>query len=309
MTTRRSFLGGAAALAACAVRAQDRSPTGDPALDAIQRELDEVEPADFKAYCRPGDPLELYAPPAEPPRFAALRRLDDAFRTVQRAVAETVVPAGGPPAVWYVYNMGVVVKTPQTVFAIDLLHRQGPLMEPLLDFALVTHNHDDHADDALLALMDRHRKTVVSNFLCNYGAHKGGEMPGGYIRGEGTLEIGDVKIRATPSDHNGYLREFTSAFEITVGDWTLYHTGDSWRPSMLNPARPPDLWVCHPRNGLDIVKCVSKFHPRRTVIAHLNELGHQGGGRVSVADALETAAAIEAEGAEAVIPVWGERIQ
>ena len=58
MTTRRSFLGGAAALAACAVRAQDRSPTGDPALDAIQRELDEVEPADFKAYCRPGDPLE-----------------------------------------------------------------------------------------------------------------------------------------------------------------------------------------------------------------------------------------------------------
>ena len=99
-TTRRTFLGGAAALAACAVRAQDRTPTGDPALDAIQAELDEVEPADFKAYCRPSDPLELYVPQAAPSRFAALRRLDDAFRAVQRAVAETAVPAGGPPAVW-----------------------------------------------------------------------------------------------------------------------------------------------------------------------------------------------------------------
>ncbi len=284
---------------------------GQPAVPAVlsdfQRDVDSITPYAYESFKAGGPDL-----PEKIVRLAydanpGLKRYDDAFRKVMDEVQSTIVT--GRPAVWLIYNMGVVVKTPQTVFAIDLLHRQGPLMEPLLDFALVTHNHDDHADDALLALMDRHRKTVVSNFLCNYGAHKGGEMPGGYIRGEGTLEIGDVKIRATPSDHNGYLREFTSAFEITVGDWTLYHTGDSWRPSMLNPARPPDLWVCHPRNGLDIVKCVSKFHPRRTVIAHLNELGHQGGGRVSVADALETAAAIEAEGAEAVIPVWGERIQ
>ena len=305
-----TFLGGAASGRAEGepARQDDAPPNAVPErLAAFQRDVDSVPPSAYWLFrdagpdCRENLVRQTHA------NFPGLKRYDEAFEKVMAEVQSTSVT--GAPAVWLVYNMGLVVKTPKVVFAIDLAHRQGLRMEPLLDFALVTHNHTDHVDPALLALMDRNKKTVVSNFLCNYGAHRGGKMPGGYSRGTNTLEIADVEIRVTPSDHNDYLREFTSAFEITVGDWTLYHTGDSFRTSMLNPTRAPDLWVCHPHNGIGIDWAVRKFHPKKTVIAHLDELEHEGTGRIDVRRALADAAMVEAEGSEAVIAIWGDRIQ
>ena len=285
-------------------RAVDPAPL--PA-DAFQRELDAISAPDYLVFRAAGpwmpEPQRLAAFVANP----GLHRYDIAIDKVIAEVRKTEVSA--VPAVWFVYNMGLVVKTPKTTFAIDLAHRQGLLMEPLLDFALVTHNHEDHVDTALLAMMDRHGKTVASNFLCNYGAVRGESMPGGYTRCEKTFEIGDVAIRCTLSDHNRYLADFTTAFEVSVGDWTLYHTGDSSNIDKLHPTRQPDLWVVHPRCGLNVADGVRKFHPKRTVIAHLFELGHPiDRWRWSIADGRAEAARAEAAGTEAVIPLWGERI-
>ena len=134
-----------------------------------------------------------YVPQDGPPRFAALRRLDDAFRAVQRAVAETTVPAGGPPAVWYVYNMGIVVKTAQSLFSVDLQHRFAEELAPSLDFALITHNHHDHYTRRFYDAMNGiQRKTVVSNFLDNYAAHFGKKAPGGFTRAEKIFTFKDV---------------------------------------------------------------------------------------------------------------------
>ena len=309
-TTRRTFLGGAAALAACAVRAQDRTPTGDPALDAIQAELDEVEPADFKAYCRPSDPLELYVPQDGPPRFAALRRLDDAFRTVQRAVAETVVPAGDPPAVWYVYNMGVIVKTRKSLFSIDLCHRLAPTIADELDFAVISHNHLDHYTRRFYeAMNNREHKTVVSNFLDNYSAHFNKRGSGGYTRAEKTFTFKDVTVKTALSDHNAYLIDFTTTFEIDVGGFRIYHTGDSQNIDKLNPSRTPDLWIVHPRCGLKVPDGIAKFHPKKTVIAHLFELGHAvDRWRWRVSDGQAELKKAEEAGGAAVMPLWGDRL-
>ena len=43
-------------------------------------------------------------------KYPVLRRYDEAFRKVVREMRETKVE-GDTPAVWYVYNMGVIVKT------------------------------------------------------------------------------------------------------------------------------------------------------------------------------------------------------
>ncbi len=277
-------------------------------LRGFQRDVDATPASAYELFRAAGPQLSETAVKSVHRDFPGLQRYDEALEKVMREVQATDVD--GTPAVWMVYNMGLIVKTPAKTFAIDLAHRLGLLLEPLLDFALITHNHDDHVDTGLLKTMDGHGKTVVSNFFGNYGAHRAEGTPGGYTPARGVLRIGDAVIRAVPSDHNAYLRDFTLAYEITVGGWTLYHTGDSANIGKLNPKRKPDLWVVHPRCGLDVAAGVRKFQPARVVIGHLCELGHvPGRWRWTMNDGLAEAAKAEAAGTETVVPVWGDRIQ
>ena len=95
------------------------------------------------------------------------------------------------------------------------------------DFAVITHNHLDHYTQKFYNEMNsRLHKTVVSNFMDNYGAvfHKG---VGGFARGERTFRIKDVVVRTYQSDHNEFLRGFTMPAEIECGDYTIFHVGDT----------------------------------------------------------------------------------
>ena len=307
--TRKGFIGGAAAFGALHVLAQDHSPTGDARLDAVQSEINEVSPEDFQAYCRPKTGLDEYVPQEGTPKFAALRRLDAAFRKVVSEVRETKVAEGATPAVWYVYNMGVIVKTHEALFSVDLQHRFSEELAPELDFALITHNHHDHYTRRFYETMNnRLRKTVVSNFADNYGAHFS-NRPGGFTRGGKTFRFKDVEIKTSTSDHNSYLIDFTMPFEITVGNFRIFHSGDSQNLAKLNPAEAPDLWFVHPFCGLPVEAGVVKFRPKKTVIVHLNELGHaKNRWRFTYKDGSNVKAKAEAVGGVVLMPLWGERI-
>ena len=275
-------------------------------LDAFQQELDAITPDDYSKFQLAGvdlpDAERLAAYAAHP----GLKRYDDAFEKIFVEAQSTTVT--DKPAVWLVYNMGVVVKTPQALFTIDVNHRLATCLEPFLDFALITHNHKDHYSEAFYAAMDRKGKTVVNNFASNYGAHYAKRM-GGYTRAEKTFTIKDVTIKTTPSDHNKYLIDFTTAFEISVGDYTIYHSGDSQNIDKLNPSRTPDLWIVHPYCGLKVAAGIEKFHPKLTVIAHLFELGHAvDRWRWSVADGQKAQKQAEEAGGAAIMPLWGDRI-
>lgn len=277
-------------------------------FERFQRDVDATSAPDYETFRAAGPDM----PVAERDEFLAshpgLRRYDEAFDRLLANVAATTV--AGRPAVWFLYNMGLVVKTPRATFGIDIAHRQDVRLEPLLDVALVTHNHDDHVGAALLRIMNRHGKTVVSNFIANYGPLRNGNGIGGYTRKEKTFAIADATIRTALSDHNSYLEGFTTTFELTVGDWTLYHTGDSYNLAQLAPTHTPDLWIVHPRCGLHVADAVRKFHPRRVVIGHLCEMGHPPTqGRWTLQDGLDEAAKAEGAGAETIVPLWGTRLQ
>ena len=151
--------------------------------DVRQKEIDEVQPQMFKDFLSDGDARGC----------KALLRLDEAFHKVFEEVSNTKVE--DKPAVWLVYNMGIVVKTRSTLFTIDFHHRLAPQIADRLDFALITHNHADHYTNEFYDVMNRKlKKTVVSNFADNYGAHHGGSsLGGGFTRGGKKFKFRDVE--------------------------------------------------------------------------------------------------------------------
>lgn len=296
--TRRNFICGAGAtFAATAFGVGGEKDV----LDRWQAETDLVRPESYLGYLRDGDTRA----------FASLEKLDAGFQKVMDEVKACRVT--GIPAVWHVYNMGFVVKTPNALFSIDLNHRRDEELAPLLDFALITHNHNDHYRNPFYKAMDKAGKTVISNFKDNYGAadwRKGGKYweAGGYTRAEKKFKLKDVEIRTALTDHNPYLVDFTTTFEIRVGKWRLFHTGDCGNAAKLSTVwGKPDLWLVFPGCGIDIAAAYRKIKPKRMVFGHLWELGHETG-RLTTPMVKAARERVEALGGKVDVPLWGERV-
>ena len=291
---RREFIVGATAAAAVLPVCADEIPDR---YGELQAKIDEVTPQVWGRYRQTGDTQG----------FAALAAHEAAFAKVRQEIAATVVT--NRPAVWFVYNMGFIVKTREALFSIDLLHPRATELVPQLDFALITHYHDDHYTEAFYRAMDESGKIVIQNFLCNYGTRKR-KIMGGYTRAEKTFRIKDVEISTALTDHNDYLVDFTTAFEITMGDFTIYHTGDCATAGKVKLHKPnPDLWIVHPRCGLKPCDGAAVIAPKKTIVAHLNEMGHaRDRWRWTWQDGLAEKAKLESAGYAAEVPLWGDRI-
>lgn len=321
-TTRRNFIytGTAAAVGGCNPQSststqseqqkQSEQPKQSPAApvpaesrpsDAIaewQKETDLVASHIYGAYMRDGKTRGL----------ASLEKLENSFKNVYREALDTKVD--DVPAVWSVYNMGYIVKSRKAMFCIDLVHRREKEFAPYLDFALITHNHGDHWRAPLYQALNSAGKTVISNFLDNYGAAHPWKKNGGFTRARKTFKIKDVEIRTSLIDHNDYLIDFTTAFEIRIGDFILYHTGDSGRGTeekLVTTWGHPDLWLFFPGCGIDVAKAVEKVGAKRIVFGHLWELGHKTGrlNEPLIRRALEKA---KPKCQDVSVAFWGDRI-
>ena len=304
-STRLEFIGSAAAAVAAPEVLADNpgvqslvTSAEDAVLDRWQAETDLATPELYFKYWQDADTRGL----------ASLEKLEAGFEKALREAKETVV-SGDAPAVWSVYNMGYVVKTREAMFSIDLVHRRAEEFAPLLDFALVTHNHSDHWRQGFYIAMNGAGKTVVSNFLDNYGV-KDWRNDGGYVRGEKEFRIKDVMIRTSLIDHNNYLIDFTTAFEIKIGDFILYHTGDSGcgtEPKLKTVWGRPDLWLMFPGCGIDVAEAVRRVGPKRIVFGHLWELGHKTG-RLTAPLVRRALAAARTRCGDVSFALWGDRV-
>ena len=302
--TRRTFIeavgmsAAASALSGCMT--ESIMPSGDT-LDIWQHDTDLVTPDIYQSYLKDGNTRGL----------RALENLEEGF---SKALAEIdACKIENVPAVWHIYNMGYIVKTKESLFSIDLNHRRDVEFASRLDFALITHNHGDHFREPFYAAMNGSGKTVISNFKDNYGAadwRKGGRYwgAGGYTRAEKTFKIKDVEIRTALTDHNQYLIDFTTTFEIRVGDWKLFHSGDCGNSTKLKTIwGEPDVWLVFPGCGIDIADAYQRIRPKRMVFGHLWELAHSSG-RLTTPMVKVARKKVSAAGGAAEIPLWGERI-
>ena len=289
---RRQFVAGAVAVGLTGGASGSSSSGASDDIAVWHKETEQVSPEVYRQYMADGGTRG----------FASLEKLEAAFEKVMREVKDAKVD--DIPAVWSVYNMGYVIKTRESLFSIDLVHRRDMEFASMLDFALVTHNHGDHYRKNLCKAIADRKRLVISNFI----------PVKGYTRAKKTFKINDVEIRTSLIDHNDWLIDFTTAFEIKVGNWTLYHTGDSGRgtePKLETAWGRPDLWLFFPGCGINTAKAVAKVNAKRIVFGHLWELGHKQNHQGRLDEPLLRRALVNAvKGGNRItsLAFWGERI-
>ena len=278
---------------------------GGEAQRILQSSLDSVTPEEYVRFYQNGikwSPKKLKKIYSEHPAFYWY---DAAFDKVLREVrSETVAP--GEVKLWLVYNMGYIVKTPAHCFCIDLHHRRAEELVPYLEFALVTHNHNDHYTYDFLKAMTAADKKVYSAFWPSKGGYS--KEP------ERELRLADdLTVMIYESDHNSQLRRFVTPFEIIckTGNDTcvIFHSGDSCNAKQLHPrSAKVDFHIVHPCVGLDVRESArDTVKPAATLISHLLELHHKKW-RWTFADGYMKADEVRSVGKTAWVPMWGEKI-
>lgn len=234
----------------------------------------------------------------------------EAFDKVLSEVKNTKVKKG-TAAVWLLYNMGFVVKTPSGCFGIDVDHRLAEQLEPYLDFLIITHNHGDHANIKLMAAMTKRGKPVLSNF------YKGSED---YLSKTATsYKIGNFTIHTDISDHllSPKLPNFVTLFRIECGEdagnFSMLHCGDSgFNPERFkNVQGPVNMAIIRwgaPRESNIMGTGEGQITPDYAVLSHLIELRHKPypHGQASITKTLEHLPTVKCE--NTILPFWGEKL-
>ena len=289
-----------------AVKQLDESSCANPdqkrreAMAVIQRASDLLYHQIYRDYY----PRGLTIPRSEQEeicrREPILWYYEHAMEKVFSEVKQEVVPPGSV-VLWQLYNMGYVIKTAEHCFGVDIHHRQGEKLVPLLDFLLITHRHPDHFTPRMAEAMTRAGKVVYSNFYPGSGLIKEPER---------TLKFHNLTIFTYQTDHSAKLQKFVMPVEIVCGEGenacVIYHSGDSFRPGQLkHRSAYIDFHISQPNPRFYKV-----LRPKVTLISHLQELHHSPDFcRWSYDYAfLWPVHRIQKEGGVALVPVWGEKI-
>ena len=226
-----------------------------------------------------------------------------AFDKVKREL-ETTPVAPDTVLLWHVYNMGYVVKTSDSCFALDLHHRRSEELIPMLDFLVVTHDHTDHKTARLLESFAKTGKPIVSNFYPHIG----------FSATPRTLKTGGITLHTCITDHNRKLVNFVQPCEIEIpcpsGKIVVFTGGDTFDPRQFRMHNEKvDAFIVHPRVGLVVSEAQNIVDPRLTLISHLLEMHHyHDQWRWGFDVGFDELAKSRAVGRAAAIPMWGDRL-
>jgi len=262
-------------------------PDGNNALTrrqkmaVIQAAADALMPEDFYRYVEfwTADPAAAGRMEQDGALYYLTKADDEAVKDFRR----TKVRKG--LAIWYIYNMGYLFKTPSASFAIDLAHRRAPELAKDLDFLLVTHPHGDHYSDALIQALIDAKKPVVTSWV------KGSTIVPTWSPEASTqpaqlttmpsqeFRFGAVRVRVNVGDHHFPAEQNNMLmYQVDCGEdanfATIYHSGDNNSLYKMQPDRPVSVFMLHVSVGMSVEKAIKHLKPRMTLVSHVLELGH-----------------------------------
>ena len=277
------------------------NPTGErfAAMGEMQPYMDSCSAPFFYQYVNEESALKR----REMENGTVLHFYQAALEKLVREIPQTTVRKG-TVAIWHLYNMGYVIKTPSHCFAVDLKHPESDALVPYLDFLLITHHHGDHYTDKLNKAMTDAHKPVYSNWdsdVCSLTN----------LTDVRDVDLGDIKFHTEIVDHNKTHLKFVITYFVDCGPDTdnckMYFVGDACSVDQLNPVGPVDIFVPHLAVGLDVKAAGEKFEPGWIFVSHLLELGHKlTQWRWSYFYGLDEMH--EYHRKNVCIPVWGEKI-
>ncbi len=267
-------------------------------IDEVQVYVDKCSKADYDTYYKESSSAKA----AEMEKGTILQYYKKALDRVVKEVQQTVVPQG-KVALWHLYNMGYVVKTPSHCFGIDLKHKEAARLVPHIEFLCITHQHSDHYSDEMNAAMKAAGKPVYSNFIENEYR----------IAGKKTIKPADgLEMVVGLADHSAELKNFCVTYQIDCGADTgnkvIYHIGDTYNASQLSKTKDVDIFIPHGGINMNFTTALNRVNPKVTLISHINELGHAVDNyRWPYSKAFERVSQLEPR--VAYVPVWGEKIE
>jgi hypothetical protein len=273
-------------------------------MQLIQNAADRLPASSYMKYLR-----AWKSSPSEADRlereYLVLAYLRAATQQAVRDIRATQVRKG--MAIWHLYNMGYVFKTPETCFGIDLHFRDAKVLAEDLDFLLITHRHRDHINPALLDAMIAAQKPVVTDWY-----------PGSLLVNQTTeLKFGSIRVKVDIGDHHRHLPLLSwnnmLMYQIDYNNagqsYTIYHSGDGNRFKKMRPDRPVDLFIVHVQLPMDVQDAIDYLAPRQAMVSHILELSHSRGFPLPLRWSFDFAFK-KLEGIEenrALILTWGER--
>ena len=273
------------------------------ALSVIQREINNFSPEDWKDYNTSDSVNEKEGVP-----YFYKKASDKILKEIKRTKVKR-----GQVALWNLYNMGYIVKTPSHMFGVDLTHKYIDLFAQNLDFALVSHIHRDHGT---LRDFEAYANAGVKVYAGHMPREKPEALSWICVEDGETFNFGDITVTCRKIDHNKKKkgRKLVTSFEIDCGKDTdnaiILHAGDGCNYKQLEVQHKVDFFIFHLSVGLNIQKAIEKIQPEYAVFSHAWELAHKVDKyRWTIDDLLQTSGKISNFPAErCLLPCWGEKI-
>jgi len=235
-------------------------------MATIQAVCDQLTPSTYRDYVGywEKDDIKADALEAEHPALFYLRA---ATTNALTDIHKTKVKQG--VVVWYIYNMGYVFKTSDACFGIDVTMRNSEQLADVLDFLLITHEHDDHSAPALIDAMIKAGKPVITR------GKEGTEI----VRIPKEFTFGSCRVKVDVGDHhNPKSQDDMLMFQVDCGEsannCTIYHSGDGNNYRKMTPDKNVDIFIVQVQAGMSVESAIAHLKPRRTFVSHVLELGH-----------------------------------
>jgi L-ascorbate metabolism protein UlaG (beta-lactamase superfamily) len=236
-------------------------------MAVIQAACDKLTPADFRSYYSSWAQDDIAGNFEK--KHPALYYLQKASANALDDIRKTKVEQG--VAIWYIYNMGYVFKTAESCFGIDIKMRHSEQLADILDFLLITHEHQDHYSAKLIDAMIALQKPVITRW-----------REGTTIINEASeFSFGDCRVKIDIGDHHYNEPDGQNdmlMFQVDCGKvgnkYTIYHSGDGSNYAKMTPDRKIDLFIVHVDVGMSVEDAIAHLKPRMTFVSHVMELSH-----------------------------------